>query len=98
MNEFFKQEPEPQHAVEFREYLAREYGITGTAHQDIYMEIFREKVLSAARKTGLIPMEDPIEMLRQQLIDQGITDREEQKPILCRFYQDHEDPRPKPSE
>ena len=37
---------------------------------------------------------DPIERVRLWLIDHGITDFEEQKPILHRAFQDLEDPGP----
>ncbi len=37
---------------------------------------------------------DPIECVRLWLIDHGITDFEEQKPILHRAFQDLEDPGP----
>jgi hypothetical protein len=82
------------HRREFRDYLVREFGITDSADQDVAMAQFAYVFVKTAREHGILPDSDPIEAARRELIALGITDFEQQKPILQNLYRDLEDPRP----
>jgi len=107
MNEYFNEAvqvggPEPgtdtqRHRRMFREYLQREFGITDAAELDMAMTVYAFTFVETARAHGILPNADPIEAARRELIAQGITDFEDQKPILQSLYRDLEDPMPRQS-
>ena len=102
MDEYFKEAVEvgsPEHETrnerhrrEFKAALA-EQGITDSLDQAVAMAFLSFSVARSAIRHGIIEYSDPIEAAREELIAHGITDHEQQKPILHRLYQDLEDPR-----
>jgi hypothetical protein len=97
MNEYFNeavevQNPEPDHVTDFRSYLERKFGIADSALQDQHIELFDACLIVTARKHGILPLGDPTEHLRLELIMEGITDPEQQRTILQNFYRNNVDP------